>query len=41
LSHKTIRGCTGTEGVVADPEYGTLLEYSKILFILFSNYIDE
>ena len=22
------RGCNGTEGVVADPEYGTLVEYS-------------
>jgi len=23
------RGCNGTEGVVADPEYGTLVEYSE------------
>ena len=28
------RGCDGAYGVVADPEYGTLVEYSK-----FSDYI--
>jgi len=25
------RGCNGTEGVVADPEYGTLVEYSDYI----------
>ena len=28
LWNKHIRGCNGTKCVVADPEYGTLVEYS-------------
>jgi len=29
MSEPLSRGCNGTEGVVADPEYGTLVEYSE------------